>query len=142
MPTTGSLAGSGTGLSTPAGLTQPTRICWATGRTTTQIRDESPSDNYWDFTRGKALTAAYGLTYQPSETLNFTTAFEMGQIKDGGAYDFDRKALSFGVIYQDEQLFASGRLEYCIEDGQSASVAVTSDTLLVSASAEYKIDKV
>ena len=66
----------------------------------------------------------------------------MGPIKDGDAYDFDRKALSFGVIYQDEQLFASGRLEYRIEDGQSAGVAVTSDTLLVLASAEYKIDKV
>jgi len=100
-------------------------------------------ENTYDlFGRHKALTAAYGLTYQPSDVLSFTTAFEAGQISDGDTYDFDRKALSFGVIFEDEDVSASARLEYRTEDGIAAGNDVTADTLLVSASAQYKIDEV
>jgi hypothetical protein len=100
-------------------------------------------ENAYDvFGRHKSLTAAYGLTYRPSDVLSLTGAFEVGQVQDGDAYDFDRKALSFGLIYEDEMVSASGRVEYRVEDGVSNGIDVTADTLLVSAAAQYKIDEV
>ena len=99
-------------------------------------------ENTYDmFGRHQALTSSYGATYTPSEVLSFTTAFEMGQIDNGSDYDFDRQAVSLGVIYEDEAVSASARLEYRKEDGVANGTDVTSDTLLLSGSAQYKIDE-
>ena len=100
-------------------------------------------ENAYDmFGRHKSLTAAYGLTYQPSDVLSLTGALEVAQVKDGDAYSLDRKALSVVLIFENEMLSASGRLEYRVEDGTANGGDVTSDTLLVSAAAQYKIDEV
>ncbi len=100
-------------------------------------------ENSYDiFGRHQSLTSAYGLTYQANNELQFTSSLEVGRVQDGDLYDFDRKALSFGVLYEDEKLRAAGRVEYRVEDGVSNGVDVTADTLLVTTSAQYKLDEV
>ncbi len=100
-------------------------------------------ENAYDlFGRHKSLTAAYGLTYAPSDAFSVTSAFELGQVEDGSAYDFDRRAVSVGMLYSDDMINASGRLEYRIEDGISNGIDVTSDTFLFAGAIEYKIDEV
>ena len=100
-------------------------------------------ENSYDlFGRHKSLTSAYGLTYQANTALNLTASFEMGQVNDGDQYDFDRKAVTLGAIYEDEKLRASGRVEYRIEDGIAAGQPVTADTLLINTNAQYKFDDV
>ena len=86
-----------------------------------------------------SLTSRYGLTYAPNDVLSLTGGIEIGSVRDDADYYFDRNALSFGAIYQDETLSASGRIEYRTEDGLRAGEQVNADTLLVSADGVYKI---
>ena len=100
-------------------------------------------ENTFDlFGRHNALTSAYGLTYTPNDTLSYTGALEIGRVDDGDQFDLDRRALSLGMIYGDDQLDASGRIEYRTEDGLNAGRDVTAETLLVSTNAQYKFDDV
>lgn len=100
-------------------------------------------ENSYDmFGQHRALTSAYGLTYTPNDYLSYTTAFEVGTIQDNFENDFERRALSFGVKYQDEALTASGRIEYRTEEGLLSGDPVSADTLLIAANATYKIDEV
>ncbi len=99
-------------------------------------------ENTYDvFGRHRSLTSAYGLTYAPNDALSVTTAFELGRVDDGDGYDFERQALTLGVIYETEQLSASGRVEYRTEDGLQNGIQVNADTLLVAANAAYKFDE-
>ncbi len=99
-------------------------------------------ENTYDlFGRHRSLTSAYGLTYTANDALSITTAFELGRVDDGDGYDFERQALTLGVVYETEQLSASGRLEYRTEDGVLNGSDVNADTLLVSANAAYKFDE-
>ncbi len=99
-------------------------------------------ENTYDlFGRHRSLTSAYGLTYRPTDVLSITTAFELGRLDDGANYDFERHALTLGMIYETEQLSASGRLEYRTEDGLLNGAQVNADTLLVAANAAYKFDE-
>lgn len=97
-------------------------------------------ENAYDmFGRRRALTSAYGVEYRHSETLSFSGAFEMGRI-DSADDDFDRKALSFGAIYeQPEGLSARARLELRRDRGISDGSDRDADTILLSADANYKI---
>ena len=100
-------------------------------------------ENTYDmFGQRHALTSAYGLTYTPNDTLSYTTALEVGTIQDNFENDFDRRALTLGVKYQDEALTASGRIEYRTEDGLLSGEQVSADTLLIAANAAYKFDEV
>lgn len=100
-------------------------------------------ENAFDlFGKHQSLTSAYGLNYQANDALRFTSSLEVGQVQDGALYDFDRKALSFGVLYEDDALKAAGRIEYRREDGISNGVDATADTLLLTTSAQYKFDEV
>ena len=100
-------------------------------------------ENTYDlFGRHRSLTSAYGLTYAASDALSVTTALEFGRVEDGAEYDFERQALTVGVLYEDSQLTAAGRLEYRVEDGLRDGVEVETDTLLLSANAAYRIDDV
>ena len=100
-------------------------------------------ENTYDmFGQHHALTSAYGLTYTPNDYLSYTTALEIGTIQDNFENDFDRRAVSFGVKYQDQALTASGRIEYRTEDGLLSGEQVSANTLLIAANAAYKIDEV
>lgn len=94
------------------------------------------------FGQHRALTSAYGLSYTPNDYLSYTTAFEVGTIRDNSENDFERRALSFGVKYQDEALTASGRIDFRTEEGLLSGDPVSADTLLIAANAAYKIDEV
>ena len=99
-------------------------------------------ENAYDmFGRRRALTSAYGVEYSYSETLSFTGAFEMGRVTSEDD-DFDRKALSFGAIYeQPEGLTARARLELRRDRGVSDGTDRDADTILLTADASYKIDE-
>ncbi len=100
-------------------------------------------ENTYDmFGQHHALTSAYGLTYTPNDYLSYTTALEIGTVQDNLDNDFDRRALTLGVKYQDQTLTASGRIEYRTEDGLLSGDQVSANTLLIAANAAYKFDAV
>ena len=65
----------------------------------------------------------------------------MGQIRDP-AGDFDRRALSFGVRYKNDRgLSAKGRVELRQDKGTQAGSLRDSTTVLLTGTANYKIDE-
>lgn len=100
-------------------------------------------ENTYDlFGKHNSLTSAYGLNYTPNDSLSYTASLEIGRLDDGDQYDLDRRALSLGMIYSDDMIDASARIEYRTEDGLNAGTDVTADTLLVKTNAAYKLDDV
>jgi len=98
-------------------------------------------ENTYDlFGDHRALTAAYGASYEASDDLSFTGAMEIAQVEDDVNGDFERTALSFGVSYQDAALSAAGRIEYRREDGTLSGSDRDSETLLLVADLAYRID--
>ncbi|MCF6443303.1 hypothetical protein [Nereida sp. MMG025] len=97
-------------------------------------------NTYDTFGRYKSLSSAYGVTYDPTTYVSYLTAFEYGTVRDDINGDFDRRAVSFGVRYEDIALTASARLEYRTEDRVSTTSPLDSKTLLVAGTASYKID--
>ena len=98
--------------------------------------------NYDLFGNRTALTNIYGVQYSPSSLLTYTGTIETGRVVDETNGDFDRNALSFGVVYKDaERLSARARLEYRNERGVDGATNRDSDTWLVAADARYKIDE-
>ena len=99
-------------------------------------------ENTYDiFGRHRSLTSTYGLTYRPTDAWDFTTALEIGRVDDGDANDFDREAVTLGFAYGDSLLSAQGRVEYRQDDGLLNGIDVKSDTVLVSADAQYTLDE-
>ena len=99
------------------------------------------SENIYDvFGRNQTLTNAYGVEYTPYENLRYAVSYEQGTVEDGFDNDFDRKAISFGVEFDDEVRSAAARLEYRTEDGLRSGSPLDTDTILISGRAAYKID--
>lgn len=101
------------------------------------------AENTYDlFGDRRTLASSYGVDYAPDDFLTYTTTVEIGRVQDESDGNFDRKALSFGVNYQDdERLTARGRLEYRRDRGTTAGTNRDADTLIVKATARYKIDE-
>ena len=86
----------------------------ATGQTTTQVRDDDPNDNYWDFRRGESLadeafrTIAPGYELEKTRRGGDTTFTAVGQtitydyvVRNIGSVDIDNIAVSddkIGVV--------------------------------------------
>lgn len=100
-------------------------------------------ENTYDlFGQSRALTSAYGVDYTPQEHLTYSLGFEYGRVTDAINGDFDRRGLSFGVRYEDdERLAAAAKLEYRRDDGVGAAASRDSDTLLLKATARYKLNE-
>lgn len=99
-------------------------------------------ENSYDVFGGhRSLTSAYGVEYSRSDTTTYSMALEVGSINDATNGDFDRQALSFGVQYSDEDLTAQGRIELRRERGVLAATTRDTDSYLLSASANYKINE-
>lgn len=98
----------------------------------------SYAENTYDlFGDRKSVTEAYGVTYTPNSRWTYTGGFEVGRISDPNALDFDRRAVSFGLSYvDDENLKGRLKLEYRDEDG--TGVARDRKTWLASGGLEYK----
>lgn len=85
----------------------------------------------------KSITEAYGVTYTPDSRWTYTGGFELGEITDPNAPNFDRQAVSFGVSYVDDDYIKGNlKLEYRNEYGNG--LARDRDTWLVSGGIEYK----
>ncbi|KJZ19541.1 TonB-dependent receptor [Loktanella sp. S4079] len=98
--------------------------------------------NYDLFGNRTALTNIYGVQYNPTSLLTYTATVETGRINDDTNGDFDRNAVSFGVVYKDaDRLSARGRLEYRNERGVDGASNRDSDTWLIAADARHQIDE-
>lgn len=98
---------------------------------------ETTFDMFGDY---KSLTRSYGLTFEPTNALSSTVAFELGNVTDDFDSDFERRAFSFGTSYATDDISASGRIELRDEKGVSSGTPLDSESILVSTNLSYKID--
>lgn len=109
--------------------------------TTTSIYGENTYDV---FGQRDSLTSSYGVDYKPDQFMTYTFGLDIGRISDELNGDFDRHAVSMGARYEDEQLTSSGRIEFRRErgdDDRPGAIDRDADTLLLTASATYKLDE-
>ena len=100
------------------------------------------AENTYDiFGTSRSLTGAYGVEYQRSDFLTYTTAFEVGQSEDSINGDFDSRALSFGVRFEDEATTARGRIEIRRDEATEGSTREDVDAIYVVTDLRYKIDE-
>lgn len=98
-------------------------------------------ENTYDiFGTSRELISAYGVTYAPTDYLSYTTTVDFGRLTDATNGDIERRALSFGVRYEDETLRAAGRIEIRQDDYENPAEQDT-DALFVVANASYKISE-
>ncbi|MGB8817545.1 MAG: TonB-dependent receptor, partial [Rhizobiaceae bacterium] len=64
-------------------------------------------NNYDMFGRRRSLTSTYGVTYTPDAMWTAQGGFEFGSVIDPVDGNFDRKAISASVGYQDEENFSA-----------------------------------
>ena len=96
-------------------------------------------ENTYDiFGSSRELIGAYGVTYTPSDFLSYTVTFDMGQLRDAENGNIDRRALSFGLRYEDEKLRAAGGVELRRDDFEDPTKKDTQAVFLV-ADADYRI---
>ncbi|MBI1495068.1 TonB-dependent receptor [Rhodobacteraceae bacterium MYP1-1] len=98
-------------------------------------------ENAYDaFGRYQSVASAFGLTYTPSDIWSSTITVELGTVDDDDGNDFDRKALSFGLRRETEDLTLSGRLEYRVDEGLRSGNPLDTETFVVAANANYTIN--
>ncbi len=99
-------------------------------------------ENSYDlFGQHRTLTSTYGIDFTPSEGLSTTVTVELGQVTGDPDTDFERRALTFGLAYDTEAWSAAARIEYRREEGLRSGDDIESDTLLISADGQYKINE-
>lgn len=97
-------------------------------------------NNYDMFGTRRELTSTYGVTYTPDSIWTVNGGFEFGRIEDPNASDFDRKAISVGVSYKDEDRFtAKLRGEVRIDESDDDTRDVRS--FLFTGGIGYKVDE-
>lgn len=98
-------------------------------------------ENTYDiFGSSRELISAYGVTYSPTDYLSYTTTLDFGQLEDATNGDIERRALSFGIRYEDEDLRAAGRVEVRQDDYKNPAEQDT-DAVFVVANANYRISE-
>ena len=99
-------------------------------------------ENTYDlFGEHRALTSVYGVSYSPTDFMNYTGSLEVGRVTDP-AGDVDRTALSLGMSYADQQgLTARGRIELRRDRGVVGGAPNDLDAVLISGTLRYKIDE-
>jgi len=80
-------------------------------------------ENGYDmFGKRRSLASAYGVTYTPDKNWTLTGGFEGGRIVNPNASDFDRKAVSLGAGYKDDDtVSASVKGELRFEDSEDGT---------------------
>lgn len=87
----------------------------------------------------QALTTAYGVTYTPVKNWTLTGGLEAGKLSDKNAADLERKAISLGASYkQDEAVSATLKGEMRFDDSEDDSRDI--DAYLIAAGVGYKLD--
>lgn len=105
-----------------------------------QITDEVAyvAENTYDiFGNTRELTSAYGVTYSPGSYVVYTATLDFGQLTDDVNGDIERRALTFGVRYEDEQVRARLRVELREDDYENPAESDT-DALFVVADGQWK----
>lgn len=97
-------------------------------------------NNYDMFGKRRELTSTYGVTYTPDSMWSIDGGFEFGRIEDPNASDFDRKAISVGVSYKDEDNFyAKLRGEVRLDDSEDDTR--DAESFLFTGGIGYKVDE-
>lgn len=101
------------------------------------------AENTYDmFGRHKSLTSTYGAEYRTTEQLTLLSSFEYGQVRDDLNGDFDRKALSLGARFENEEgLSWRARAEFRRDRGETSGTNRDSDAFLFVSSARYKFNE-
>ena len=97
------------------------------------------AENRWDlYGSRRSLAESYGVTYTPGERWTITGGMEIGTVRDDSG-DFERKAVSLGLGYSDNDLVRGrARLEYRTEEGEG--LTRDRDTWAVALGYEYKVN--
>ena len=97
-------------------------------------------ENTYDlFGQRRSLTSTYGVDYIANKALALSGSVEFGRVEDP-TDDFDRRALSLGLTYQDEAgLSAKARLELRQDRGISTGTSRDADSVLFGLDAAYKV---
>ncbi len=100
------------------------------------------AENTYDiFGTSRSLTGAYGVEYQRSDFLAYTAGFEVGQTEDSINGDFDRRALSFGVRFEDDNTTARARIEVRRDEATDGSTREDVDAIYVVTDLRHKFDE-
>ena len=101
------------------------------------------AENTYDlFGENRSLTSVYGADYDLNDFWTLTGGIEYGSVEDPATdTDFDRTAVSFGAAYRDEQLSASGRIEYILDEGEEDADNRDADTLAMTLTSRYKLSE-
>ncbi|TCS49320.1 outer membrane protein with beta-barrel domain [Primorskyibacter sedentarius] len=99
---------------------------------------EGTYDVFGDY---RSLTQSYGLTFEPVDAWSSTVAIEVGQVKDDFDSDFERRAISLGTRYANEDLTVAGRVEMRRDEGINSGNPLDTDTLFLTLDSSYKIDE-
>lgn len=100
------------------------------------------TENTYDiFGTARNLTSVYGVEYIQNDFLTYDVALELGQVEDSVDGDFDRRALSFGVRFDDTDLTGRVRVELREERASNGSTRDDLDAIYVVADARYQIDE-
>ncbi|MGR3541077.1 MAG: hypothetical protein ACU0BS_06580, partial [Hasllibacter sp.] len=102
-----------------------------------RIFAENTYDLFGDYS---SLVSAYGLDYEFTDTLRTTVTVEAGAVRDGLGTDLDRRAATFGLLYDTAEATASARVEWREETGDRQGDPIDSETVLLTARAEYRLD--
>lgn len=94
----------------------------STGQTVSQVLDDDPNDNYWDFRRGENLGNAAIETIAPGYTLEKTV--------DGGATTYAQVGEVITYNYVVTNIGSVSIFDIAVEDDKIGTVACTPTTLL------------
>lgn len=99
------------------------------------------AENRWDlYGSRRSLAESYGVTYTPGERWTITGGMEIGTVRDSIGGDFERRAVSLGLGYSDNDLVRGrARLEYRTEEGEGLSR--DRDTWALALGYEYKVNE-
>lgn len=98
------------------------------------------AENRWDlYGTRRSLAESYGVTYTPGERWTITGGMEIGTVRDSIGGDFERRAVSLGLGYSDNDLVRGrARLEYRTEEGEG--LTRDRDTWALALGYEYKVN--
>ena len=88
----------------------------------------------------RELTSTYGIDAQATELLTLGGSYTQGRVSDAINGDLTRDAIALSAAYDSDDLAARARLEYRQDQELAGSGRSDTDTLLMSADAQWKID--
>lgn len=99
-------------------------------------------ENVYDvFGQERSLTSAYGVEYQANDFLTYSAGITFGQVKDEIDGDLERRGLSFGVRYANDETTARLLGELRIDDASEGGTRDDAETYIVAADVAHNFDE-